>query len=118
MRPGESIGGYSIHHQIGEGGMSWVYLASDDYVGTRVAVKRLKDEFAADPNFVKRFEQEASIMGTLQHTNVAHVLAYIPHHGEFLLVEEYLPGGSLADKIAEERIPEPQALAWVRDALL
>lgn len=118
MRSGESINGYLIHRQIGEGGMSWVYLASDEHLGTDVAVKRLKDEFASDPNFVRRFEQEASIMGTLQHPNVARVLAYIPLNGEFLLVEEYLPGGSLADLMAEQRIPEGQALAWVRDALL
>jgi serine/threonine protein kinase len=80
-------------------------------------VKRLKDEFSSDPNFVKRFEQEAQIMATLQHPHVARVLAYIPRAEEFFLVEEYLPGGSLADVIARKSYSEQQALIWCRDAL-
>lgn len=118
MITGEFINDYIIERLVGEGGMSWVYLAVDKYDGTRVAVKRLKDEYSSDPDFVKRFEQEARIMSTLQHPNVARVLAYIPRADEFLLVEEYLPGGSLADVIAEGPVAEKQALAWCRDALL
>jgi len=118
MYPGETISVYTIENLIGEGGMSWVYLARHKHDGTQVAVKRLKDEYSADPNFVKRFEQEAAIMKTMNHPHVARVLAYIPREREFLLVEEFLPGGSLADVIAEGRVPEQQALMWCRDALM
>src|SRR5262245_30654373 len=118
MIPGDSINGYTIKRHIGEGGMSWVYLAYSNYDGAPVAVKRLKDEFSSDPNFVKRFEQEARIMQTLQHPHVARVLAYIPLDREFVLVEEYLPGGSLADVIAEGPVSQEQAIMWCRDALL
>jgi len=94
-----------------------VYLARNKG-GLEVAVKRLKDEYASDPDFVKRFEQEAAIMGTLRHPHVAQVMDYIRRGGECLLVEEYLPGGSLADKIEAGPIPEKQALLWCHDALL
>jgi serine/threonine protein kinase len=117
MRPGDWINGYFIQRRIGEGGMSVVYLARDSH-GVEVAVKRLKDDYASDPEFVQRFEQEAAIMGTLQHPNVAQVINYVPHAHESVLVEEYLPGGSLADRIEEGRIPQKQALLWCHDALL
>lgn len=118
MFPGESINGFIVERLIGEGGMSWVYLARYKHDGAQVAIKRLKDEFSADPNFVKRFEQEAAIMQTLRNPHVARVLAYLAREREFLLVEEYLPGGSLADVIAEGPLREEQALMWCRDALL
>lgn len=119
MRPGEAIDGYVIRRKIGEGGMSDVYLAMDRREGTTVVLKRLKDEFASDRDFVARFQQEAEIMEKLQHPNVARVLGYIEHNGECLLVEEYLAGGSLADRIAAgEQFSQAEALAWCRDALL
>jgi len=108
---------YFIHRQIGEGGMSVVYVASDAH-GNQVAVKRLKDEFASDPEFVKRFLQEAEIMGTLRHPHLAQAIDYVAAHGEFLLVEEFLSGGSLADRIGRGPILQQQALLWCRDALL
>jgi serine/threonine-protein kinase len=119
MNPGERIDGYGyvIQGRIGEGGMSVVYLARNR-TGREVAVKRLKDEYASDPEFVRRFELEAEILGTLQNPHVAQIVEYIPRPGEFLLVEEYLSGGSLADKMDDGPIPEKQALAWCHDALL
>ena len=97
--------------------MSEVYLASNRR-GDHVALKRLKDEYASDPEFVKRFEQEANIMGTLQDRHVAQVLDYVERAGEFLLVEEYLPGGSLEDKLQAGPVSQKEALVWCRDALL
>jgi serine/threonine-protein kinase len=117
MRPGEWINGYYIVRLIGEGGMSEVYLARDKQ-GSEVAVKRLKDEYASDPGFVMRFKQEADILRTLRDPHVAQFINYIPRNGEFFLVEEYLPGGSLAERIDAGPIPEKQALLWCRDALL
>lgn len=99
--------------------MSTVYLADDARNGHAVVLKQLKDEFIVDPDFVTRFKQEAQIMGRLQHPNLAKVLKYIEWEGACLLVEEYLPGGSLADRMSSgHRIPEQQALRWCRDALL
>lgn len=117
MRPDEWIKGYYIHQHIGEGGMSDVYLARNNR-GLEVAVKRLKDEYASDPDFVRRFEQEAAILANLRDSHVAQFIDYISRNGEFLLVEEYLSGGSLADKIGAGPIAEKQALLWCRDALL
>ena len=119
MRPSEHINGYVILRNIGEGGMSVVYLARDHHDGSQVVVKQLRDEYASDVEFVSRFQQEARIMGALQHPNLARVMGYIEQNGQCLLVEEYLPGGSLAERMANgEKISEKQALLWCRDALL
>src|SRR6478609_6981819 len=113
MRQQDVIAGYVVGQRIGEGGMSTVYLADDARSGNTVVLKRLKDEFIVDPDFVTRFKQEAQIMGRLQHPNLARVLKYIEWQGACLLVEEYLPGGSLADRMnSGDRIPEHQALKW------
>jgi serine/threonine-protein kinase len=117
MRPGEWVNGYHIRRKLGEGGMSEVYLATDRN-GTEIALKRLKDEYSTDPDFVRRFELEASIMGTLRHPNVAKVIGYMSRNEECLMVEEYLSGDSLEKKIDAGPIPERQALMWCHDALL
>ena len=118
MRYGDYANGYVILDKIGEGGMSVVYLARDPQHRTKVVVKQLKEQLATDVEFVARFRQAASIMRALHHPNLASVMNYIEQDGNCLVVEEYLPGGSLADLMDRgERIPEAQALAWCRDVL-
>ena len=95
-----------------------MYLAQDRS-GNRVAIKQLRDELSTDAEFIKRFQQAASIMLNLRHPHLASALDYVERDGDWLTVEEYLPGGSLADGLKRrEEIPEKQALYWCRDALL
>lgn len=118
MDPGDRVNGYTIIREIGSGGMCIVYLAQDR-LGNEFAIKQLKDELSADAEFIRRFQQSASIMLKLRHPHLAMALGYLERDGDWLMVEEYLPGGNLADRLdRHEEIPEKQALSWCRDVLL
>jgi serine/threonine-protein kinase len=98
--------------------MSTVYLARAPEHRHKVVVKQLKEQLATDAEFVARFRQAATIMRELHHPNLATVIDYIEQDGHCLLVEEYLPGGSLADLMDRgEKISQEQALSWCRDIL-
>jgi eukaryotic-like serine/threonine-protein kinase len=59
MQAGTRLGPYEIVARIGAGGMGEVYRARDSRLGRDVAIKVLPAEFAADPERLRRFEQEA-----------------------------------------------------------
>jgi len=64
---------YQVHDRIGEGGMALVYRATDQRLGRQVAIKMLRPQYAGDPAFVERFEQEAQSAAGLSHPNIAAV---------------------------------------------
>lgn len=64
---------YEIIEKIGEGGMAIVYKAKDKLLNRFVAVKVLKEEYASDENFVKRFRAEAQSAAALTHPNIVSV---------------------------------------------
>jgi len=118
MEPGEQIGDYIIIRQIGEGGMSVVYLAEHKEHRTQAVVKHLRQQLALNDQLVKYFVQGARIMHELRHPHLAAVYDYIEHGDRYFMVEEYLSGGSLADLLDKgEPISEAEALVWCRDAL-
>ena len=93
MRSGDRVKGYTIIGEIGRGGMCIVYLARDPRSSKEVVVKQLKRELSSDPEFVRRFQQAASITLNLRHPHLAYALDYVEQDGEWLMVEEYLLGG-------------------------
>jgi serine/threonine protein kinase len=118
MEPGEHVGDYIIVRQIGEGGMSVVYLAEHKVHGTVAVVKRLRQQLALNEQLVKYFVQGARIMHELRHPHLAAVYDYIEQGDRYFMVEEYLSGGSLADLLDKgEAISQEEALRWCRDAL-
>jgi serine/threonine protein kinase len=70
MDSGSRLGPYEIVAPIGAGGMGEVYRARDPRLGRDVAVKVLSKEAAADPERLRRFEQEARAVAALSHPNV------------------------------------------------
>lgn len=64
---------YEILEKIGEGGMAYVYKARCKLLNRYVAIKVLKDEYAMDENFVKRFRAEAQSAAALTHPNIVSV---------------------------------------------
>ena len=101
---------YRILGTLGVGGMGRVYLAEDQKLEMRVAVKVLRDILSRDPGSVKRLIAEAKLSIALSHPNVVRV-----HHfedGELVkfLIMEFIDGDTLARRIVEHgTLPETEA---------
>jgi serine/threonine-protein kinase len=99
---GKTLGRYHILEQIGEGGMATVYKAHDTRLEADVAVKVIRTENLA-PNVLeralKRFEREAKTLARLTHPNIVKVMDFGEYEGKPYLVLEYLPGGTLKQRL-------------------
>ncbi|HSQ55640.1 MAG TPA: serine/threonine-protein kinase, partial [Gemmata sp.] len=89
-----TIAGYRLLRQVGEGGMSIVYLSYDVAAGRSVAVKVLADHLATSREFVNRFYREARLSRLLAHQNLVRGLAagYDPDARKHYLVLEFIDG--------------------------
>jgi beta-lactam-binding protein with PASTA domain/predicted Ser/Thr protein kinase len=100
-------GRYRVLSRIGTGGMADVYLAEDEQLGRKVAVKLLHQRFAEDPGFVERFRREARAAAGLQHPNVVSVYDRGAYDDTYYIAMEYLPGRSLKQLIRQEAPLDP-----------
>ncbi len=100
-------GRYKILSRLGSGGMADVFLAEDQQLGRKVALKLLHRRFAEDPDFVERFRREAQAAAGLQHPNVVSVYDRGSGDGTYYIAMEYLPGRTLKQLIREEAPLEP-----------
>ena len=102
---------------IATGGMADVYAATDDTLDRRVAIKILNERFAGDPEIRTRFTREARIAARLSvEPNVVTIFDVADVAGQPAIVMEFLPGGTLADRMRADRIPPALALAWLGQA--
>ncbi|MGB0094232.1 MAG: protein kinase, partial [Solirubrobacteraceae bacterium] len=100
-------GRYKVISRLGSGGMADVYLAEDQQLGRKVALKLLHRRFAEDPGFVERFRREAQAAAGLQHPNVVSVYDRGEYDGTYYIAMEYLPGLSLKQLIRQEAPIDP-----------
>src|SRR5512135_2705512 len=101
---GQYLGRYHILEQLGEGGMATVYRAYDTRLERDVAIKVIRtDQFAPAilERVLKRFEREAKALARLSHPNIVKVLDFGEHEGSPYLVLEYLPGGTLKERLGK-----------------
>jgi Tol biopolymer transport system component len=98
--PGTRLGPYEIVAPVGAGGMGEVYRATDPRLGRQVAVKVLPAEFAADPDRLSRFEQEARAAAALNHPHIAAVFDIGTDGAVRYIVQELLEGESLRARLA------------------
>ena len=96
--------------KIGEGGMGAVWRAEDTSLGREVALKVLPPQLAGDAERLARFEQEARLLATLNHPNVAAIYGLHEHEGLRFLTMELVPGTDLAARLERGRLPVPEAL--------
>ena len=99
---------YRIEERIAMGGMGSVYLATDERLNRRVALKVLKDELADDERFVERFRREARAAGALSHPNIAGVFDFGQHDERYYMVMELADGRDLARLLREEGPLSPE----------
>jgi len=100
---GETLGGrYLLKDRIGGGGMAWVWLGEDTLLHRPVAIKILREEFAGDEAFVRRFGQEAQAAASLVHPNVVHVYDVGAEQGRHYIVMELVDGETLKDAIQRQ----------------
>src|SRR5947199_2624719 len=98
---------YKVVERLGSGGMADVFLAEDDQLGRKVALKLLHRRFSEDPGFVERFRREAQSAAGLQHPNVVSVYDRGSYDGTYYIAMEYLPGRSLKQLIRQEAPLDP-----------
>jgi len=100
LTPGTRLGAYEIVGLVGAGGMGEVYRARDTRLGRDVALKVLPEAFARDPERLARFEREARVLASLNHPNIAAIYGFEQVDGVPFLVLEYVPGPTLAQRVA------------------
>ncbi len=98
---GSKFGEYNVDSLLGEGGMGKVYTATGPD-GTRVALKLVKDDYARDETFRRRFYREARIAQTVKHPNVVPVLDTGEHDGLPYMAQRFIEGLSLDEKLKRD----------------
>ena len=113
MEPGSKLGQYEIQVRIGAGGMGEVYKAHDPRLDRDVAIKILSGSFAADAERLRRFEQEARVVGALNHPNIVAIFELGTHEGAPYIVSELLQGETLRQCI-DDGIPMRKAIEYAQ----
>jgi beta-lactam-binding protein with PASTA domain len=91
---------YQLLKPLGSGGMADVYLAHDDILDRDVALKVMSTRYASDEEFVERFKREAQSAAALSHPNIVSIFDRgESEDGTYYIAMEYLPGGTLKDRI-------------------
>src|ERR687891_1435236 len=103
-------GRYRIVRKLGSGGMANVYLAEDEELGRRVAIKILNERHANDEQFVERFRREAKNAAGLSHPNVVSVYDRGEAEGSYYIAMEYVEGRTLKELLVA-RGPSPIGIA-------
>jgi serine/threonine-protein kinase len=122
------LGTYSIERELGRGGMGVVYLARDPRLNRLVALKVLSGELSRHPDHLARFEREAKHLASLNHPNIAAIYGVedvetaatssAPAEHQRLLVLEYVPGDTLAQRVKFGALPMREALDYCRQIAL
>jgi len=107
---GQTLGPYRVLGKLGAGGMGEVYRARDERIGREVAIKVLRSSFSADPDRLRRFEQEARAAGALNHPNILTLHDVGRHDRMPYLVSELLEGETLRARLERGALPRRKAV--------
>ncbi|MCC7109646.1 MAG: serine/threonine protein kinase [Deltaproteobacteria bacterium] len=115
LQPGARIGPYRVLAPLGEGGMSRVFLAEDEQLSRKVALKTLPPE-DADEEGRARFLREAQALARVAHKNVVQVFASGVDEDVAWMALEYVEGEPLSALIGAGGVDEETAVALVAQA--
>jgi len=115
-QPGDLVDGYQIDAMLGEGGFAESYVAKDTRNGHRVVLKVLKGNVVGDQRAARRFRQEQSVTGTLDHPGVQQSHDDGRTRTELYLILDYVDGESLSVWLHQHPAGVPVGLAtsWGR----
>lgn len=99
---------YEIVKKIGTGGMATVYKGTDLKLNRSVAIKVLYEQFASDPEFLRRFQLEAKAAAKLSHSAIVNVYDEGEEEGIHYIIMEYVDGQTLKDVILSDGPLEPE----------
>src|SRR5262249_36822563 len=107
---GQKLSHYCILEKLGAGGMGEVYLAEDQRLGRKLALKVLPERFTQDEGRIHRFEHEARAASALNHPNILTIYE-IGHHGDlYFIATEFIEGETLRERMNARRLILEEAL--------
>ncbi|HBT77576.1 MAG TPA: hypothetical protein DEB39_11795, partial [Planctomycetaceae bacterium] len=107
------FGDYHIFRHLGAGAMSDVYLAEQQSLSRRVALKILKRELSSDESYVKRFTHEAKAVARITHPNIVHVYEVGLSEDRYFIAQEYVPGSNLLQLIEKQGSLSPERVVSI-----
>lgn len=107
---GQAIGAYTIIKPIGHGGMGEVYLARDERLGRKVAIKLLPVSLLQQEERVRRFKHEARAASVISHPNVAHIYEIGEANGRLFTAMEFVDGITLRERLSRETLKLGEAV--------
>ncbi len=110
LAAGRRFAHYEIIRQIGAGGMGEVYLATDEKLGRRVAIKILNDEFSSHESNIQRFLQEAKAASSLNHPNILVIHEISLSDEVNYIVSEYVEGKTLREVVRDSNLKPSEIL--------
>jgi len=109
---GQKLASFEVEKVIGRGGMGVVYLARDTKLDRSVAIKSLPSGLLSSSTAKSRFRREAKLLASLNHPNIAAIHDIIEQdESAGYLILEYIPGETLAQRIAREPLNLEEALS-------
>lgn len=96
---GQQIGRYEVLRQIGSGGMSTVYKASDVDTDRLVAIKLMASFLSKEEKFLTRFEREVELLTQFDHPNIVRILDFGEYLGSPYIVMPFMSMGTLQDRL-------------------
>jgi serine/threonine protein kinase len=123
---GKQYGKYELVCRLSQGGMASLFLASAKGAAgfqKLVVLKKILPDMADNPDFIRRFLEEARVMAGFNHPNIAQVYDLDEHGGEYFLAMEFVTGASLLEVVNgyiahQEAMPLGLGLAAARDTAL
>jgi serine/threonine-protein kinase len=115
LEPGQILGQYRIIRDVGGGGQGRIYLANDERLGRRVALKAISPELTVDPSHRERLRREASAAAVLSHPGICTVYALEEFDGELYIVSEFVDGHTLRTEIEQRRPRANEVVSLARE---
>ncbi len=115
MKPGMSLGGYTLEELLGQGGMGEVWLATQSSIGRKVALKILSPSLSRDKEFINRFNNEMKLIGRLDHPGIVSAYAAGNSNGFYFLSTYFVDGKTVASELESGKVfEEKEALIIAR----